>query len=209
MEDLAPRQREILEYIAAIVDQKGVAPTYREIGDALNIKSTNGVSDHVKALIRKGYLQRPGGHGSARSLRLTDRATTSFHDQATVGIPVIGRVAAGLPILAEENFESTLRLDASMVPAGATCFALRVTGDSMIEDGILDGDLVVVRQQQTARDGEIVVARVDDEATVKRFYREKGRVRLQPANSEMSPIYVDATADLNIVGRVVGLVRSF
>lgn len=208
MEDLAPRQREILEYIAASVDQKGIAPTYREIGDALGIRSTNGVSDHVKALIRKGYLTRSAASGSARSLRLSAMALGSFHDQATVSVPLVGRVAAGLPLLAEENFDGTVRLDATLLPANVPCFALQVTGDSMIEDGILDGDLVVVRQQRTARNGEIVVVRVGDEATVKRIFHEGRRIRLQPANQAMQPILVDASAEVEVLGKVVALVRN-
>ncbi len=208
MEDLAPRQREILEFIAATVDQKGVAPSFREIGDALGIRSTNGVADHVKALERKGYVERVGGRGRARSLRLTDKATGGFHDDATVAVPVIGRVAAGLPALAEENYEKTVRVDGSLVPSGVPCFALTITGESMIEDGILDGDIVVVRQQKTARNGETVVVRVDDEATCKRFYRESGRIRLQPANSSMEPIYIDSTHDVEVLGKVVALLRT-
>ncbi|MCB9762863.1 MAG: transcriptional repressor LexA [Alphaproteobacteria bacterium] len=208
MEDLAPRQREILEYIASVIDQKGIAPTYREIGDALGIRSTNGVSDHVKALIRKGYLTRPAGRGSARSLRLTDHAVGGFNDQATVSVPLLGRVAAGLPLLADENYDSSIRVDASLVPANVPCFALKVSGESMIEAGILDGDIVIVKQQQTARNGEVVVVRVGDEATVKRFFKEGARVRLQPENSTMEPIYVDARDDAAVVGRVVGLWRT-
>lgn len=208
MEDLAPRQREILEYIASTVDRRGIAPTYREIGDALGIKSTNGVSDHVKALIRKGYLARSAATGSARSLRLSPLAQGSLTEQSTVSVPLVGRVAAGLPHLAEENLDGAVRMDAALLPANASCFALQVTGDSMIEDGILDGDLVIVRQQRTARNGEIVVVRVEDEATVKRIFHEGRRVRLQPANSAMQPIWIEAGADLEVLGKVVALVRN-
>jgi repressor LexA len=209
MEDLAPRQREVLEYIAACLDQRGIPPSFREIADALGIRSTNGVSDHIKALERKGYLEREkGGRARARAMRLTDKATGSFHEEATVAVPIVGQVAAGLPILAEENHEGVLRVDGSLVPAGATVFALKIVGESMIEDGILDGDVVFVRQQNTARDGETVVAMVENEATVKRFYREGGRMRLQPANSQMEPIFVDNTQDLQILGRVVGVYRQ-
>ncbi|MCP4804652.1 MAG: transcriptional repressor LexA [Proteobacteria bacterium] len=208
MEELAPRQQEILEYIAAAIDQRGVAPSFREIGDALGIRSTNGVADHIKALERKGWIERVGGRGRARSIRLTDMATGSFHDESTVAVPLIGRVAAGIPSLAEENFESTVRVDSTLVPAGIPCFALTVCGESMIEAGILDGDVVIVKQQKTARDGETVVVRVADEATVKHFWREKGRIRLQPANSSMEPIYVDATQDVEVLGKVISLIRT-
>jgi repressor LexA len=208
MEELAPRQREILEYIASVIDQKGVAPTYREIGDALNIRSTNGVSDHVKALLKKGYLSRHTAPGSARSLSLTERSNTSFHDQSTVAVPVIGRVAAGTPLLAEENYDTSVRLDASLVPANTPCFALRVTGESMIDDGIFDGDLVIVRQQRVVRNGEIAVVRVEDEATVKRFYHEGDHLRLEPANATMKAIIVTPGPGVEVVGKVIGLVRT-
>ena len=209
MEDLAPRQQQVLEYIAVSLDQRGIPPSFREIADALGIKSTNGVSDHIKALERKGYIKREkGGRARARAMRLTEKATGSFHEEATVAVPLVGHVAAGVPILAEENHEGVIRVDGSLVPAGATVFALKVVGDSMIEDGILSGDVVFVRQQDTARDGETVVAMVEGEATVKRLYREDGHVRLQPANSEMEPIVVDNTYDLKLLGRVIGVYRQ-
>ncbi len=208
MEDLAPRQQAILEYIASSIDQRGIAPSFREIGDALGIRSTNGVADHVKALARKGYIERVGGRGRARSIRLTTKATGNFHEEATVAVPIIGRVAAGIPALAEENYDSSVRVDATLVPPGASCFALTVAGESMVEDGILDGDVVIVRQTKTARNGETVVVRVFDEATVKRFYREGDRIRLQPANSSMEPIYVDGTMDVEVLGKVVSLIRT-
>lgn len=209
MEDLTARQQQILEFIASAVDQRGIAPTFREMGDALGIRSTNGVADHVKALERKGYIERPGGRGSARSIRLTDRAVGSFHEESTVAVPLLGRVAAGIPALAVENYDSSIRVDSSMLPNGVPCFALTVSGESMIEDGILDGDMVVVRQTKTARDGDTVVARVGDEATVKRFYKEKGRIRLQPANSTMEPIYVGPDEDIEVMGKVIALIRQF
>lgn len=207
LEDLAPRQRAILEFIAASIDQYGVAPSYREIGDGLGIKSTNGVADHVKALERKGYIERLG-RGRARSLRLTEKATGGFHDEATVGIPVIGRVAAGSPTLAVEQPDRVVRIDSSLVPSGAACFGLVVHGESMIEDGILDGDVVIVKRQKTARNGETIVVRVGDEATVKRFFRDGPRMlRLEPANSSMEPILVDDTHDVEVMGKVIALIR--
>jgi repressor LexA len=207
MDDLAPRQRELLDFIAAYQDQKGIPPTLREIGEALGIKSTNGVSDHVKALVRKGYLERVGDARSSRGIRLAQAARGGFREESTVAVPIVGRVAAGCPILAEENYAGTLHMDSAMMPANASVFALTVSGNSMIEDGILDGDYVFVRQQATARTGEIVVAMVDGDATVKRFFREGGRIRLQPANSEMQPIYVDASRQVDILGVVVGVYR--
>ncbi len=209
MEDLAPRQRQVLDAIAAHVDQFGIPPTLRELGDALSIRSTNGVADHIKALVRKGYLERgQGGTVRARSLRLTAKATGSYHTEATVSIPLVGQVAAGVPVLAQENYDGALRLDANLVPQGAVVFGLKIRGDSMIEDGMLDGDIVFVRQQETARNGEIVVVLVDEDATVKRFYRERGRIRLEPANREMASILVHPDQEVKVLGKVVGLYRS-
>ncbi len=209
MEDLAPRQRQVLDTIATHVDQFGIPPTLREIGDALGIRSTNGVADHVKALVRKGYLERAAkGSVRARSLRLTAKATGSFHSEATVAIPLVGQVAAGQPVLAQENYDGALRVDATLVPQGSVVFGLKVRGDSMIEDGILDGDIVFVRQQETARNGDTVVALVDTDATVKRFYRERGRVRLEPANREMASILVHPDQEIRILGKVIGLYRN-
>lgn len=208
MERLSPRQEDILNFILSVVDQRGVHPSYREIGAALSISSTNAVSDHIKALIRKGYLERVGQAGRPRSLRLTERATGMHQQGAVVGVPLIGRVAAGSPILAHESYEETLHVDAGMLPAGGKVFALVITGESMIEDGMNDGDTLFVRQTQTVRNGEIAVVRVEGEATVKRIYREDGRLRLQPSNSAMEPIWVDESADeVEIVGEAVALYR--
>ena len=209
MEDLSPRQSEILEFITAAVDQRGVVPSYREIGGALGISSTNAVSDHLKALIRKGYVERVGEPGRPRSLRLTVKATGRLDDGSAVSVPVLGRIAAGLPLLAEENYEGSIRVDAGMLPAGGQVFALVVTGDSMIEDGIHDGDTLFVRQTSSVRTGDIAVVRVDGDATVKRFFPESGRIRLQPANSAMEPIYVDASSgDVEVIGLAVGVFRA-
>ena len=220
-DDLSARQRAILDFFRDWLDRQGVPPSYREIGQAMGIRSTNGVSDHVKALIRKGYLSRVGEGSRARSLVLTERALAigpdvpDRDDENLVEIGVFGRVAAGQPLLAEENREETLRVDSFLLPGAGKVFALRVTGDSMIEDGIFDGDYIFVRKQLQVNDGDIAVVMVDDEATVKRFYRETipgggFRVRLQPANSTMSPIYVDASdfREVNVLGIVVGVYRK-
>lgn len=207
MEDLPPRQRQLLEFVATYQDQRGIPPTLREIGEALGIRSTNGVSDHIKSLLKKGYLERVGGARASRAVRLADRAKGGFREQSTVAVPVIGRVAAGQPILAEENWAGTLHLDARMVPHQGEVFALVVQGNSMIEDGILDGDYVFVRRGSAARDGDTVVAMVEGEATVKRFFREKDRVRLEPANREMSPIFATPSTGLEVLGLVVGVYR--
>jgi len=208
VDDLSPRQREILDFIVAAIDANGVVPSYREIGAALGIGSTNGVSDHIKALERKGYLERTGGRGSPRSLRVTGGAVSHLDDESSVSVPIIGRIAAGTPLLAQESYEGALRVDAGLLPLGGQVFALVVTGESMIEDGIHDGDYLFVRQKREVRDGTIAVVMVDGEATVKRFYREGKRIRLQPANSSMEPIYVDArSGEVEVVGEAVGLYR--
>ena len=209
--DLSPRQRDVLDFISSTLAHRQVPPTYREIGDALGIASTNGVADHVKALIKKGYLKKidpgPDGAGVARGLQLTDKAGSKRRG-AVVSVPLVGHVAAGQPILAEENYERALHLDRGLVPDGVI-FALRVRGESMIEEGIHDGDFVIVKQQSTARNGDIVVALVDGDATVKHFFREGPRIRLQPANSDMEPIFVDATNTTLIQGLVVGVYRTY
>jgi repressor LexA len=209
MEELSPRQRAILDFIVASIDQRGMVPTYREIGAALGIGSTNGVSDHIKALIRKGYLERGAEHGAPRALVPTTQAVGIKEDEGVVGVPVLGRIAAGSPLLAEENYEGTLRMDASMLPPGGKVFALVVTGESMIDAGIHDGDYLFVRQQKQARNGEIAVVMVNGDATVKRFYREGDRIRLQPENRAMEPIYVDAAnGECNVIGVAVGVYRQ-
>ena len=148
--ELSPRQREILDFVAAQVEQGGVVPSYREIGLALGITSTNAVSDHLKALIRKGYLERVGDPGRPRSLRLTEQTTGFLEDDSVTVVPVLGRIAAGVPLLAEENYQGSIRVDASMLPPGGKVFALVVTGESMIDDGIHDGDTLFVRQKEEA-----------------------------------------------------------
>ncbi len=220
MDGLSRRQREILEYIFSRMQEDGVLPSYREIGDAMGIRSTNGVSDHVKALTRKGYLSRVGGSGKgalARSLRLTDKALlelggleqSPFGEGEIVEVGVYGRVAAGALALSEEYREDTLRVDSCMVPGGSKVFALRVYGESMVGDGILPGDFLFVQKRRTVSDGEIAVVMVDGESTVKRFFREGDQIRLQPANDAMDPIYVAAHEfrDVNVIGRVVGVYR--
>lgn len=209
MEELSPRQRDILDFIVAQVAQSGVVPSYREIGAALGIDSTNAVSDHIKALIRKGYVERVGDPGRPRSLRLTNRAANFLADDDITVIPVLGRIAAGVPLLAEQNYEGSIRVDASMLPPGGKLFGLVVTGDSMIGDGIFDGDTLFVRQKDDARDGEIAVVMVDGEATVKRLYREGDTIRLQPSNNAMKPIIVDnKRGDVRVIGVAVGVFRK-
>ena len=207
MKELTGRQRELLEYIVTTIDQCGVPPSYRQMADALSIKSLNGIADHLKALERKGYIERPGDRGSSRSVRLTGVSQATM-DDSIASIPLVGRVAAGTPLLAAENYDGCVRVDRSMLPIGGEVFALQVTGDSMIEDGIHDGDTLFVQKKENFRRGEIAVVLVDDEATVKRAYREGDMLRLEPSNSDMSAIMVDERAgDVAVLGVAVGVFR--
>jgi repressor LexA len=201
---LTTRQQQLLQYIEQVVSTTGVPPSIRQIGAALGISSTNGVRSHLKALEKKGYIQR--SLRTSRGITMLDRIkrVTTRALREAIDIPLLGRVTAGAPILAVENREGHLRLDPSLVKSPDT-FALRVEGDSMIEAGILDGDYVLVRPQQSADNGDIVVALLDDEeVTVKRFYREANGFRLQPENARLTPIRVPA---VRICGKVTGLVR--
>jgi repressor LexA len=205
--ELSPRQRDVLSYIEVTLAQRGFPPTYREIGDALGIASTNGVADHVKALVRKGFIHKDEV-GAARNLRLTEKARPERRGD-TVSVPLVGYVAAGQPILAEENYDRSFTFDSSLVRCVEPVYALKVRGDSMIEEGILDGDMVLVRHQSTARNGDIVVAMIDGEATVKFFFLEGARIRLQPAHPTMAPIYVDRSQTSAIQGVVIGVYRQY
>jgi repressor LexA len=214
-EELTDRQKEILNFILRTSEERGFPPTIREIGEEMEIRSTNGVNDHLKALERKGFLTR--GEQTSRSLVPTKRARLVLglgarkNDPTMVEVPLLGRVAAGAPILAQQNVEDTVRIDSFLLGGnGREVFALRVRGNSMIEDGIHDGDFIFVRKAPSAAPGEIVVALIEDEATCKRFFPEGDRIRFQPANKDMQPIYV-AKADFKqtmILGRVVGVYRK-
>lgn len=199
--DLSPQQRKVYEYILDFVRRKGYPPSVREIGEALGLTSSSTVHGHLTRLAEKGYIYRDPTKPRAIEL-LVDPITDDLR-APTAFVPVVGQVTAGAPILAEDNVEEYFPLPEQLVRDQAV-FMLRVRGDSMIEAGILDGDHVIVRQQQVADSGDIVVARIDDEATVKRFFREKGYIRLQPENSQMEPIIVE---HCDIVGKVIGVFR--
>jgi repressor LexA len=214
---LTKRQKMVLNFIIDHIDDEGYPPTIREIGDHLGIRSTNGVNDHLKALERKGYLERQDAKSralkpllSAEGECLIEAANNVIDFEDIYEIPVVGRIAAGLPISAIENTTETLHLGQGLIGRHDNVFGLVVKGDSMIEDGIFDGDYIFVKRQEDARDGEIVAAMVDGEATVKRIYREGKRVRLQPSNSSMDPIYVhaDEARETLIIGKVVGVFRK-
>lgn len=202
---LTHRQRQALDFISYCLEERGYPPTLREIGEHMGIRSTNGVNDHLKALERKGYLVRE---------ELKSRALRPVHlsESKRLEVPILGRVAAGQPILAEENIVDRVSIDRFFIGTAASreVFGLVVQGESMIEDGIYDGDYLFVRKQSTAERGEIVVAMIEGEATVKRFYPEGDRIRFQPANATMQPIYIsrDEFRSVDILGKVVGVYRK-
>src|SRR5947199_9084024 len=226
-EPLTERQEKILAFIKRAILEQGYPPTIREIGEHFGIRSTNGVNDHLKALERKGYLLRGelksralsvidgGKHGGAPLRpRLPQRAEVhavpDLPGGEVVEVPIIGKVAAGTPILAQENITDHVRIDSFLLGDSAKkVFALKVVGDSMIGDGILDGDYIFVRKQLQASPGEIVVALIEEEATVKRYYPEGDRVRFQPSNPRLKPIYVarEEFRETQIIGVVVGVYR--
>jgi len=192
------RQEDILEAIRAFTAENGYPPSLREIGGRVGLSSSSTIHSHLKTLERRGLLSRDATKPRAM------RTGSSQAVPETVVMPIVGKVAAGVPITAEENIEGEFVLPASFVPRSSGDFMLRVQGDSMVEAGILNGDLIVVRPQKVASNGEIVVAMVEGDATVKRFYREDGRFRLQPENRTMAPIYAN---DVDILGRVEAVVR--
>lgn len=219
MEQLKDRENKILQYMKKEISQKGYPPTVREIGSALNIKSTSTVHKDIENLELKGYLKKdpskpralmivdPESNGKSSISKQTQDLSYSNNKRTDViDIPVVGRIAAGTPILADQNVEDTFPIPARFAGKG-TSFMLTVSGESMIEAGIFDGDYILVEQQNTANNGDMVVAMIDgfeSEATVKTFYREADHIRLQPENSSMSPIIV---TDVKILGKVKGVFR--
>ncbi len=203
---LTARQKEVLDFISSQIVEHGYPPTFREIGAEFNIKSTNGVRSILTALERKGYVRRSSR--LSRGIELVAGKVKTTIDSQVSSIPIIGRIAAGSPILAEEHIEGTIPVDNNFIRSEGI-FALEVHGDSMINDGIHNGDYVFARQQNTAQTGEIVVAVIGDEATVKRFYPEKKHIRLEPANEAYGPIIVEkSTPGFYIAGKIVGLIRK-
>jgi repressor LexA len=225
---LTQRQREILEFISASIVERGFPPTLREIGEHFSIRSTNGVNDHLKALEKKGHLRRedlksramrpvlPDGSGELVPMRRSASALGTggvqlvSDDDDMAEIPILGKVAAGQPILAVEQATDSVKVDRVLVGNHREVFGLRIVGESMIEDGIFDGDYVFVKKTPTAHTGDIVVAMIEGEATVKRYYPEGDRIRFQPANQNMSPIIVRKAdfKSVDIIGIVVGIYRK-
>lgn len=208
---LGKRQLAIYDFIRSYSDEHGYPPSVREIGAAVGLASPSTVHMHLKVLEEQGLIKRDSkkprtievmGKQAASGQHLAE--VTQDVDRDVITLPVVGRVAAGTPILAEQNIEDRLSLPTSVV-GDASSFVLRVRGESMVNAGIFDGDYIVVKEQSDAHDGEIVIALIDDSATVKTFYREPGRIRLQPENDTMEPIYVE---NPTILGRVTALIRS-
>ena len=197
--DLTPRQRQILDYICDYFKINGYPPSVREICGATNLKSTATVHGYLVQLEKKGYLNR--NPQKPRALEILDKR---LYNRDTIEVPLVGKVTVGQPILAQQNIESTYLLPKEMVP-DADVFLLSVKGDSMVDAGILDGDFVIVKSVDTAENGDIVVVLIDDEATIKKFYKESDHFRLQPENQFMEPIILK---DLTILGKVTGLFRN-
>jgi repressor LexA len=195
------KQQRIIEVIREYTLERGYPPSVREIGERVGLSSSSTVQSHLKTLERRGLLKRDPTKPRALT---APRSAGEPPYVESITLPIVGRVAAGVPITATENLEDHFVLPSSWAPRRGG-FVLRVKGDSMMDAAILDGDLIVVEPKPTANNGEIVVAMIDGEATVKRFYREDGRVRLQPENATMAPIYAD---DVTIVGRVEAVIRK-
>ena len=199
---ISKKQEEILEYIKSQILERGFPPAVREICEAVNLKSTSSVHSHLETLEKNGYIHRDPT--KPRAIEILDD-TFNLTRRELVNVPVIGRVAAGEPLLAQQNIENYFPIPAEMMPNKQT-FLLQVQGESMINAGILNGDYILVQQEQTAENGDKVVALIDDGATVKTFYREEGIIRLQPENDCMDPIIVK---ECTILGKVIGVFRFF
>ncbi|HHW38968.1 MAG TPA: transcriptional repressor LexA [Bacillales bacterium] len=205
MTKISKRQQDILEFIKQQVSDKGYPPSVREIGEAVGLASSSTVHGHLARLEKKGYIRRDPTKPRAIEILIHDD-TNLIPKGETINIPIIGKVTAGIPITAIENIEDYIPLPEKLVPHDGNLFILVIDGESMIEAGIFNGDLVIVRQQHTANNGEIIVAMTEEnEATVKRFFKEKDFIRLQPENSSMDPIIV---RHVTILGKVIGLYRS-
>lgn len=199
---ISKKQTEILEYIKSQILNKGYPPSVRDICEAVDLKSTSSVHSHLETLEKNGYIRRDPT--KPRAIEIIDD-NFNLVRREVVNVPIVGRVAAGQPILAVENVESYFPIPMEFMP-NEQCFMLKVQGDSMINAGIFDGDTILVEQCQTARNGDMVVALVDDSATVKTFYREADHIRLQPENDSMDPIIIP---DCQVLGRVFGVMRFF
>lgn len=203
---LTKKQRKTLDFITTFIEQKGYSPSYREIANGLKLNSVATVAQHIDTLVEKGFLEK--GNNSARSLIPVDEVEASINEPG-VGLPILGMIAAGSPIETISGHKETLEVPAFMVGT-KNSYVLQVRGQSMIEDGIHDGDYVVVQEKQVPSNGDTVVALINDgEATLKKYYKEKGHIRLQPANSSMEPIIVKPNTPIKIQGVLIGLIRKY
>lgn len=204
MKELTERQEQVLQFIRSYTEENSCPPTVRETAEFFSV-SLKAIQDHFTALRKKGYLSP--AENKSRSLKvLVDIHKQPKREDFSVKVPILGSVAAGKPIFCEENYSGSLTLFPPMIHEGSTYFALKVHGSSMINAGILDGDLAIIRQQPTAINGQIVVALLDDSVTLKRFFKESSRILLQPENPEYNPIYCQ---DVKILGTLVSLFRSY
>ncbi|RQD67206.1 MAG: transcriptional repressor LexA [Tindallia sp. MSAO_Bac2] len=204
-EDLTAKQKSVLDFLKEVVHKRGYPPSVRETCEAVGLKSTSTVHSHLTNLEKKGYIKRDPTKPRAIEIMDYPHQEQSFKKRM-VNVPLVGKVTAGQPILANENIEDVFPLPQDFLETSEDVFLLQVEGSSMVEAGILDGDSVIVKKQSTAQNGDIVVALLDDEATVKRFYKEKKGFRLQPENSAMEPFYV---SEVVILGKIIGLLRRF
>ncbi len=203
---ISAKQQEILDFIKSEIINRGYPPAVRDICEAVHLKSTSSVHSHLETLEKNGYIRKDPT--KPRAIEILDEEFNMARKEM-VNIPVVGTVAAGIPILATENIESYIPMPSEMLPNASNhkFFILNVKGDSMINCGILNGDQIIVEQQETAANGEIIVALVDDSATVKRFYKEDDCIRLQPENDRMDPIIIPSDTEVSILGKVIGLMR--
>ncbi len=207
---MTERQKDILTFINNFINTNSFPPSYREIGNHFNIKSTFGVKRHLDALIKKGYINIDSK--SNRSISLTDKASSIFNqikENNTIEIPVLGRVAAGYPVFAEENIEGTLFIDSGLIKGNGKLFGLKVRGDSMIDDGIFEGDTVIVKSQSNANNNDIIIAMIDNDTTVKRYMNKNSKIELIPANKNYNRIEVSNKNEFSILGKVVGVYRIY
>jgi repressor LexA len=204
MKEATERQQEVLDFIANNIQEHAYPPTVREVARHFGL-SVKGAHDHIRALKKKGLLKEGDKRSRTLELAKTGQEILEFF----VEVPFLGTVAAGRPILAEENRDGIIRLPLGMLKRNGQYFALRVRGDSMVGAGIMDGDIAVIEQQSTARDGDIVVIMLEDAVTLKTFYREKARIRLQPENPRYLPIYCSQDVDVRILGRLAHIYRSY
>lgn len=208
---LTERQQQIFEFILSNINKFGYPPTIPEVQEKFSFKSPNAVKDHLEALKRKGYIARRPY--KSRGIEILNgnisKGVTNNTDDNVTEVPIVGSVSAGMPILAQENIEGTIFVDKIIAKNSRNMFVLRIKGESMINAGILDGDFVLVHQQPTANQGEIVVALIDDEATVKRFYKDKNKIKFKPENDTMEPIIVDLkSSNVKIIGKIKGVIRK-